>query len=367
MVLKASFVLSQKNLVPNPGFETLNGKPKKIGQLDKASPWRSPTSGTAEIFWSGAKSEDISIPANKLGYQAAKAGDNYAGAIFYDKKNENLREYIQVELEEALDSGEVYCVEFFVNVSDLSKYSLDLIGAHLSTKQITSEKMDTIGVIPQIVNKAGRFLSDPLKWQIVCGEYKATGGEKFLTIGNFFTDKQFKVDKMKKPKDVIGSLNEYGYYFIDDVSVIEQNKNYRCDCNTKIQGPLASGMNVVYSKVSGEEEERLKPEDLIESKTIFYEMGKADFPSSDLANIKVITNVMKENTNFQLEISGYADDAELISNPSLEEQRAQKVLEYLMKSGIEKERMTRKKGSIIKTSEKADPSKFRKVDFSVIH
>ncbi|HET6245027.1 MAG: OmpA family protein [Bacteroidetes bacterium] len=364
LVSQAYFLFGQDNLVPNPSFEDLNGKPKKIGEIDKAAPWKSPTLGTAEIFWTGSKSDDISSPKNKLGYQVARTGNNYAGAILYDKKNQDLREYIQVELMEELDSGKVYCIEFFVNVADFSKYSVDLVGAYLSEKEFSYQNMDPIGVVPQVVNKSGRVLGNQAEWEIVCGEMKAKGGEKFITIGNFSTDKQLKVGRLKKPK-MVGAQNEYGYYFIDDVSVIEQDVNYACDCFKKTHG--ANTVNIVYSKVTGENEERLHPEDLIESKNVYFETGKIDFPTSALADLNVLIKLMNQNNDFVLEITGYGDDAELTANSTIGEQRANKIAEHLVKNGIRKDRIISSSGTITKMPGRVvDASRSRKVDFSVI-
>jgi OmpA-OmpF porin, OOP family len=354
-------VLAQENLVPNPSFENIIGKPKKIGEVDKAAPWISPTTGTAEIFWSGSKSEDIATPKNNLGFQHAKSGDNYAGAIFYDKKNPNLREYIQVELKSPLEEGKIYCVEFFVNISDLSKYSIDLVGAHLSDKKISSTTMEPLNVVPQVLNKQGRVLSNQVDWEIVCGEYKATGGEKYLTIGNFANDKQVQIGRMKKSKDIAGSQNEYGYYFIDDVSVIEQNSSYKCDCFKKMHGANATQMNFVYSKVEGENEERrLKPEHLIESMVIKFDDKKADLSASAIADLKIIAKIMMENENFSLEAFGFADDTELASNADLAIQRADIVINYLVKNGVRKENLL-SKSSKVKDAKQAA----RKVEFSI--
>ncbi|MDQ3192482.1 MAG: hypothetical protein M3Q58_12885 [Bacteroidota bacterium] len=364
-LLQAFSLFGQDNLVPNPSFEKLDGKPKKIGEVDKATPWNSPTLGTAEIFWEGAKSADISSPKNKLGYQVARTGENYAGAILYDKKNQDLREYLQVELTEELDSGKIYCVEFFVNIADLSKYSIDLVGAYLSKQKLSFENMDPISVVPQIVNKAGRVLGNQTDWEIVCGEIKATGGEKYLIIGNYFTDKQLKVGRLRKPRGMMGSQNFYGYYFIDDVSVIQQDENYACDCFKKVHG--ANTVNIVYSKVSGDTEERLQPEDLIESKTIFYESGKVDFSSSSLPDLNVIIKLMNENNDFVLEVTGYGDEAELAADSLIGEKRVKKVAEHLSKNGIRKDRIITSIGTITKIPGRVpDSARSRKVDFSVI-
>ncbi|MBA3901688.1 MAG: hypothetical protein H0X62_16045 [Bacteroidetes bacterium] len=359
--------ICQINLVPNPSFEELSSKPKKIGELDKASPWISPTAGTAEIFWAGAKSNDIKAPDNSIGFQQPRSGNNYAGAIFYDKKNKNLREYLQVELNGELQKGKVYCLEFYVSIADLSKYSIDMIGGHFSKNKISSTNMEPLNVKPQVQNKPGSLMSDQIHWEIVCGEFLAKGGEKYLTIGNFVDDKQIKVGRMKKPREIKSPQNEYGYYYIDDVSVIEQDANYKCDCYKKSQGLGATKMNMIYSKVSGESEALLKPENLIESKTIFFEENKSDIASASLKELDVIVALLLENANFTLDVIGFAEEAELQTNASVNKLRAEKIADYIEKQGIRRSRINIQTGITPKVVAGKLPEKgiFRKVEFSV--
>jgi outer membrane protein OmpA-like peptidoglycan-associated protein len=366
LLLQPVYLIGQVNLVPNPSFEVLTSKPKKIGELDKAAPWVSPTTGTAEIFWSGAKSDDIKAPDNSIGFQQPRSGDNYAGAIFFDKKNANLREYLQVELTEELIKDKVYCLEFYISIADLSKYSVDLVGGHFSKNRISLNTMQPFKVTPQVQNKPGRLMGNQINWEIICGEFVSKGGEKYLTIGNFADDKQIQIGKMRKPKDYKTPQNEYGYYYIDDVSVIEQNANYKCDCYQKFQGIGASQMNLIYSKVSGDNEELLKPENLIESKIIRFEEHKSDISASVLKDLDLIVKLLQENSSFTIDVFGYADANELQTNGSLNEQRAQKIAVYIEKQGVRKNRITAQSGKAGKTSGK-EPEKgtFRKVEFSV--
>jgi OmpA-OmpF porin, OOP family len=341
-------VSAQKNLVPNPSFEKMIGKPKKAGELDKAEGWVSPTKGTAELFSASAKSDEVGSPKNLLGHQYPRSGDNYAGAILYDKKNPDSREYLQVELSEPLEAGKIYCVEFYVNIADLSKHSIDLIGAHLSDKKIAEDNTAPLKVKPQILNKASRILEDQNKWEIICGEFLAAGGEKFLTIGNFSTDKDLKFGKMKKPKDIAGSQNEYAYYFVDDVSVIEQNDKYKCNCNVKMFGN--DKMNVVYkktdSKIDGVSEKVLGTEDLIHAKHVVFQNTKSDIPDNAQEDLKVVLRYLVENPQAKLRILGFADEAELRVNNNLDEERAQKVAEYFTKNAIRPDRLITAKGKV---------------------
>jgi outer membrane protein OmpA-like peptidoglycan-associated protein len=354
-------VISQ-NLVPNSGFELLNGKPRKSGEIDKAAPWISPTNGTAEIFISGTKNEEINVPKNPLGFQRPRSGDNYAGAILYDKKNTDLREYIQVELTEPIKTGRTYCVEFYVNIADLSKYSIDLIGAYFSEKAITGDHLGTLNVIPQILNQEGRVLSDTYDWEIICGEFIAVGDEKFITIGNFHTDKQLKIGKVKKPKEVTGAQNEYGYYFIDDVSVIEKSSK-GCGCEKKMNGGIENKMNFVYSQVTGEDDIKLEPKEMIESKSVFFESSGARIAQLSQPDLAIIIRIMQEHPEFTIIVKGFAEETERATVPDLAEKRANAVKEYFVNAGIDEKRVsTQTKFPAVD----ATKLKNKRVDFTVL-
>lgn len=74
--------------------------------------------------------------------------------------------------------------------------------------------------MPQIQNDSLTVVSDKENWTKISGSFIATGGEQFLTIGNFFDD----IQTVKNSTRVSNyPNNNYAYYYIDNVSV------YACD------------------------------------------------------------------------------------------------------------------------------------------
>ena len=65
------------------------------------------------------------------GKEHPKDGDNYAGILLYSYNNKTPRTYVQSPLKIALTGGLDYCVKFHISLSDLSKYAVNNIGAHL--------------------------------------------------------------------------------------------------------------------------------------------------------------------------------------------------------------------------------------------
>jgi len=71
-----------------------------------------------------------------------------------------------------------------------------------------------LGIVPQIVNPAGNFITDKTGWSLVTGTYIALGGEDHLVIGNFADD------TATTPVTGLGGFYPGAYYYIDDVSVV---------------------------------------------------------------------------------------------------------------------------------------------------
>ena len=82
------------NLVINPSFESIDGKLKKLNQINVAKDWYSPTSLKADLFSSSIPG-DIGTPENIYGKEFPKEGENYAGILTYSYNNQKPRTYIQ--------------------------------------------------------------------------------------------------------------------------------------------------------------------------------------------------------------------------------------------------------------------------------
>lgn len=194
------------NLVPNSSFEDYLSCPNSNGNLEIATPWFSPITPlcTSEYFNSCAISILVDVPLNNIGFQYARTGDAYAGIGIYSTPG-NYREYIEVELMQPLTSNKEYCVEFFYSFSEYLPVFADSIGVYFSNIPTLSDSVITLPVIPQVYLPV---IIDSIEWVSFYASFTATGGEKFMTIGNFAP-----------------ILTEEGlaYTFIDDVSV------YLCD------------------------------------------------------------------------------------------------------------------------------------------
>jgi len=244
MAFLAKGVSAAPNLVPNPSFELKTSCPAGMSsfQITGVTLWLAPTNASPDYFHVCATSaSNVSTPANGLGNQTARTGQAYAGFIL--RPVNDYREYLETPLSAPLVAGVTYNVSFYVSLSDASQWAVDKIGAYLSGGSVGP--VNTAGVltvVPQLVNPNGNFITNKSDWTLVSGTYIALGGEDHLTIGNFSDNIS------TTPTTGLGGFYPGSYYYIDDVSVEEAEKQGEC---AQVQGREAvckrDGSGYTYS------------------------------------------------------------------------------------------------------------------------
>jgi len=188
--------------------------PYSTGQIDFASPWFSANTSTPDYF-NICNSGIFNVPNNFLGYQQSNSGQAYSGITFYNTGAGSPREYIEVQLIDTLKTNSIYCVSFYVSLANISKYATSNLSVYFSNSILNSGSMNYINVIPQIQHDSNSVILDTTNWTFVSANFVASGGERYLTIGNFRPNSTSIIDSIS------GSFQPDAYYFIDDVSVID--------------------------------------------------------------------------------------------------------------------------------------------------
>ncbi len=210
-----------QNLVPDPSFENSGCATGNI-----RLPWQRPTGSTTTPdlfnvcgFPSTASCASKGIPINMGGStNPAHSGNAYAGIVdVYDLGAPNGREYLQVRLTSPLAAGQRYNIGFWILRPDSTKYATNGKGMYLSSSQTPQAGNQFINVVPQVVSGV---VSDANNWTLVSGIYTASGGEEWLTIGNFYDDATTTI-QLTGTAATNGCIliNRAAYYFIDDVFV----------------------------------------------------------------------------------------------------------------------------------------------------
>ena len=240
LLLLSAFIkvgLSQ-NLVPNPGFEqaircdTVHG-PVVIDTIE---------SSTAHINnWFNSQINDLNLidhPAQYFNncfsvdpqttfkniYNKARSGQACTFLWLYNDApwtttGPEARSYLQVKLLRPLQPNCVYQVEFYVKCDSATFVfpdygATDGIGAYLSESRING---NYFSLSPQISNSVGNFLTNTKQYVKISGLYTATGGEQYLTIGNFNRNAPGNFQRLSFKGAI---LEVPACYFLDDVSVV---------------------------------------------------------------------------------------------------------------------------------------------------
>ena len=211
-----SIGLRAQNLIPNGSFEdTL----PRVGSNYSAKDWVSPNQGSPDYFSYLNVIKEYKTPQNFAGYQETNSGNSYMGIVMYSLyRNINTmrsREYIQVKLNRTLVFDSTYCLQLFVSLADSSRFaSRNQLGIYFSSDMISSNDRFDLPNIPQIIVSPEKYISEKEEWLKYNFQYRASGGENYITIGNF--NDTSGVDTIH----VMGGgelFYQSTYYYIDDV------------------------------------------------------------------------------------------------------------------------------------------------------
>lgn len=240
--------LTAQNLVPNPSFEAIKKQPceflvykfsdstaQNIG--DYLQSWYAPTGGTTDP-WFHNDTLNIGPPPSyqctqnlkRLGVTAhtGKRCIGIASSVtpVGISNSTSYREYIQAKLVKPMRQGAVYAVEFYVRRNLEGGASSNNLGAYFTTNSIAIKESSfrSYGKLltgkPQINQQ--RVVTSTNEWTHIRSCFQADSAYQYITLGNFFDDKQtqFIIDPNA------GNQRGLSYYFIDDVYVTEVGTVY---------------------------------------------------------------------------------------------------------------------------------------------
>ncbi len=338
-----SFGQEGENLVPNGSFESKEKTPKRLGSIANAKGWSSPTGVRADYFVPG-KVPDINTPDNKYGTEDAKEGSNYIGLTVFSYGNKVPRSYAMTKLEAPMKKGLKYCVKFNVSLSESSKYASNNIAARFTNKPYNTEAK-----VPMITKDMDELLmhfdndltiqSARYNWSEICGVYTASGGEKYITLGNFLSDEDTKYERMKKDPTSKAKIIVAAYYYIDEISVtlIDEENGEKCDCAVEEAGDSYSAL--IYQRAFNINED-MTDEEQIEEHEIFFAFGRNVLSPEGKESLDFIAEKLKANPEMRLEIAGHNNEEEDTVGEekdkyaNMDSKRVAAVMQYLVDQGI---------------------------------
>jgi len=304
--------IQRKNLIPNSSFENYR---RKGSNIRFCIPWQ----GIATVdFYQEPVKGDTSQ------HKGAHTGDCYAG-LRYQKR---YKEFLQVKLVEPLKRGNKYEVKVYFRLAHWSNVTLRSLGVLFSKGGYTGPgSVSKANLIDTVVKKGGLF--NNYRWFLLRGIYKADGGEKYITIGNFHPIIRKDMDNIR----LIRFGFREAYYYVDDVSV-ELVEDAEEKPEIEIVGP---SLREKFEKdsvlqVSGE----LKTGKKIALKNIFFAPGKTYLLPESYIELNKLSYFLLKNPDLVIQINGHSDNSGLwFKNQKLSEQRARAVFEYLIQRGVQ--------------------------------
>lgn len=288
--------LDAQNLIPNSSFEEYSKCPTGLKQLEYAVGWKRANAGTPELFNSCGFSRNFS----------GNSGDGYAGVILLTDYA-SIVEYIQVELLDTLKADKNYCLSYYIRLDKESPVAINKIGAYFSNTRLYTPVWQPFRVTPQLVNN--KVIDNTTAWQQVKSSFKAKGGEKFLTIGNYF-EKHYLSEK-----GMNNTVKDWTvYYYFDDFELNEVAAN--CSSLNRPIEPLMTGVRKWRH-------------------TVYFNKDSSEFTISQNKQLEVFMNTIPKPLLQAVKLEGHTDkDASFEYNHYLSQRRAEKVKELMVNFGF---------------------------------
>ncbi len=170
--------------------------------------------------------------------------------------------YLRQELATPLQKGITYYIEFFVSLTDVSRYGVNSLGMFLTNNPndliLQLGQTNLTHLTPQIPNvfPSSTAYLDINGWTKICGFYTpSVDGVKHIIIGNFRGISNYATSTSAGYK---GKLESIPYYYIDDVYISE----YSCcpeerffqntsslPTKTSVNGKIVAGNSVLPQTV----------------------------------------------------------------------------------------------------------------------
>ena len=320
----ACFCFAQ-NLVQNPSFEDYADCPVRLGNFDAdVNHWSIPTGGSTDYF--NACSAAMGTPDNFKGTQPADFGIGYSGLYVFAPND--YREYIQAALTSTLVEGKKYQISFYVSLAERSEFAVKDFGVLFSKDKMqvpTKKDLSKKKLYSQVGNEYNymeigysNFYSDTQDWILVNTQFVAKGTERFMTIGNFKTNKKTRRFKTRREK------KQGSYYYLDMFSVEEIH-----DSNSN---------KVVSNKKNKSEAFALDQIHVFEN--LLFEFDKFSLLEPAKEEMLQLFEYVNTDPTLQITIQGHTDAiGPKRYNQLLSSKRAQAVTDYLQYLGLSKERI----------------------------
>ncbi len=302
------------NLIANPMFEDHPNLPTSKASVNKGEvKYWEPVSPTPDFFLS----EDC------------KSGTGCMGFRVYSLVKDI--EYIQNKLVKPMKKDSVYCFSLYVKLANQCGYTSNGLGVHFSKKPIKDINA-VIDTKPNLILNES-YLPYKTRWMLLQCSYRAKGGEKYATIGSF-----------KQLKDIaLTKVNGYAaeaYYIIDDVTLAPVSDSTRCGCN--MDAHPVKPQPQYYDTLQNDTGWTTRPEIGMKFvlENVYFNNDKHDLLPESIGSLNRLRKLLDKYPGMRIQIIGHTSSVGGYEhNIELSRRRAKQVRNYLILSGIDKDRL----------------------------
>lgn len=290
--------------------------PKTLGEF-YASDWiLSNKTSTPDLYSMCAPKKEQANPSNHWCRIIPFSDSSFAGILLSEKLSE-YREYISTRLSKTLKKDSVYTFQIALAVPYFSRWKTEFLDV-----VFTNQMMVQVDSYIPVIRKSS--FSIPLKsmqtegtWFIYTIDYIADGTERYFNIGNFHSTKNTNLTLIEDRNDeIFRTLYNSAYICLDEVII----------------SPKSTFDKIEKKNILTNSDKEYR---------FHFLSGSAEIEKKDLAELNKLVNILKSKPSLKISIEGHTDSTgSKESNRILSQKRAESLMNYLLKNGIPKERMS---------------------------
>lgn len=309
------FAHAQRNLVLNPGFETVDtsyvlpSPPLDTFDFHNIPGWWNPGTGTTDYYNSDGKHAHCG--SRYFGRDVKAHSGNGFGGIYLERGV--WKEYIAANLNDTLKAGQNYHFSIWLAISPKSRYAMHTLQLefwdvpYVKVANVRSEYPRSNPKYPPVELTGTSSASLISTWKQFTVDFTAVGGEVSFVFG-YLEDYWRSIELPQTPKNK--NNDPYCYYFLDDLEL------------TTAPGPPIPRKTAV------------RP-------IIYFDTDKDVIKKQFFSPLDSVVTKLKENARMTVVVNGFTDSVGNVeANMDLSRRRAEAVKKYLVDHGIAESRIT---------------------------
>jgi OOP family OmpA-OmpF porin len=315
-------IFHSQDLIVNGSFESYSHCPCNYSDMP-ADNWKSISAASPDLHSTCANKKCQGHPkvSNKVLPASGKA---YAGIIVHEQSFD-YREYLGSELLDSLYKDSIYQLKISLAIPRCSIFKTSNFDIAFTRHDMIYESTEAIVGTPSLSINIESLKFDEL-WVTFEAEYKANGGERHISIGNFRPHDMLKLDSTKRKKSQY-SGSRAGFLCIDDIQL-------------HLKPSETNSRDIELEDL--EEQEVIKVDSTFESlpyiltlQNLNFKTNSSDLEGGKIKELEELIQFLLNNPKSTIRIEGHTDNVgDAYDNKMLSLNRALSVGDYIIDFGI---------------------------------